>query len=257
MNPRAEFVKAIMSVLRLESNIYTTGAIETIIERLEVTDYQLFIAYLGERKSDYEKPIENVAKGVEEFFEIKLKPYKEESEEIANKLYRALHTLNDVIRSQSEHESNSTEHKAEIEKEMSNFAELNENAIVNKRHALKSQQIEKISINLEKKVESRKSEFFNNYKTAKTKERVISKKEEDILFSIGGFNGLRQTKTNNPPKYIILKIQDILLRYIYKPSIAEKIYLSEKNNENIVAIDVRDKISGLISNNKENEQFKG
>lgn len=84
MNLKSEFVKAIMSVLRLEPNIYTTGAIETIIDRLDVSDYQLFIAFLGERKSDFEKPIENIAKGVDEFYEIKIEPRKESAKTKAN-----------------------------------------------------------------------------------------------------------------------------------------------------------------------------
>lgn len=87
MNPKSEFVKAIMSVLRLESNIYTTGAIETIIERLEVTDYQQFIAYLGERNSDYEKPIENIAKGVQEYCEIKELPVVEYAEQMTHSIH--------------------------------------------------------------------------------------------------------------------------------------------------------------------------
>ena len=74
MNPKQEFVKAIMQVLRLEANLYTMGAIESIIERLEVKDYTMFIAFLGERASDYEKPIQSIAKGVEEFYTIKIEP---------------------------------------------------------------------------------------------------------------------------------------------------------------------------------------
>lgn len=74
MNPKQEFVKAIMQVLRLEANLYTIGAIESIIERLEVKDYTMFIAFLGERASDYEKPIQSIAKGVEEFYTMKIEP---------------------------------------------------------------------------------------------------------------------------------------------------------------------------------------
>ena len=74
MNAKQEFIKAIMQVLRLEANIYTMGAIEEIIDRLEVSDYTLFIAYLGERESNYEKPIESIAKGVNEFYELRTYP---------------------------------------------------------------------------------------------------------------------------------------------------------------------------------------
>lgn len=74
MNPKAEFIKAITQVLRLDANIYTMGAIEEIIERVDMEDYAMFIAFLGERESDYEKPIQSIAKGVEEFYKMKIKP---------------------------------------------------------------------------------------------------------------------------------------------------------------------------------------
>jgi len=76
MNLKQEFIKSIMQVLRLEMNIFTMSAIETIIERIEEKDYALFIAYLGERPSNYEKPIESIAKGVDEFYEKKIAPIK-------------------------------------------------------------------------------------------------------------------------------------------------------------------------------------
>lgn len=95
INPKQEFVKSIMSVLRLDDNIYTIGAIEKIIDRLKVSDYQMFIAYLGERKSDYEKPIESIAKGVDEFYNKKLEPHKQKALEtqklILGYIYSALH----------------------------------------------------------------------------------------------------------------------------------------------------------------------
>ena len=91
MNPKQEFVKAIMQVLRLESNLYTMGAIESIIERLEVKDYTMFIAFLGERTSDYEKPIQSIAKGVEEFYSIKIEPmeraYDTKAREVSAMVY--------------------------------------------------------------------------------------------------------------------------------------------------------------------------
>lgn len=91
MNPKQEFVKAIMQVLRLEFNLYTMGAIESIIERLEVKDYTMFIAFLGERASDYEKPINSIAKGVEEFYTIKIEPmeraYDTKAREVSTMVY--------------------------------------------------------------------------------------------------------------------------------------------------------------------------
>ena len=74
MNLQKEFVKAIMSVLRLEQNIYTIAAIEEIIDRVDVSDYTIFIAYLGERNTDFERPIQTIANAVNEFYEKKNKP---------------------------------------------------------------------------------------------------------------------------------------------------------------------------------------
>lgn len=86
MNAKKEFIKSIMQVLRLEANIYTMGAIEEIIDRIEISDYTLFIAYLGERESNYEKPIESIAKGVNEFYELKTYPIIRASREKAKML---------------------------------------------------------------------------------------------------------------------------------------------------------------------------
>lgn len=74
MDARKEFINAVMSVLRLEQNIYTVASIEEIIKRLEVKDYTMFIAYLGDRESDFEKPIQSITKAVDEFYEKKNKP---------------------------------------------------------------------------------------------------------------------------------------------------------------------------------------
>ena len=81
-----QFIKAIMSALRLENNIFIQGAIELLINRLAVEDYQAFIAYLGERKASYEKPIESIAKGVEEFCRIKEIPKVNYAEEMSLKI---------------------------------------------------------------------------------------------------------------------------------------------------------------------------
>ena len=93
MNPRKEFVNAIMSVLRLEQNIYVTASIEEIIDRIDITDYTMFIAYLGERNSDYEKPIQTIAKATEDFYEKKNKPRRlalsETISQITKRFYHA------------------------------------------------------------------------------------------------------------------------------------------------------------------------
>lgn len=74
MNAKQEFIKAITQVLRLEANIYTMGAIEEIIDRLEVSDYTLFIAYFRERESNYESLLKVSRKGVNEFYELRTYP---------------------------------------------------------------------------------------------------------------------------------------------------------------------------------------
>ena len=81
-----QFIKAIMSALRLENNIFIQGAIELLINRLSAEDYQAFIAYLGERKANYEKPIESIAKGVDEFCSIKEIPKVNYAEEMSLKI---------------------------------------------------------------------------------------------------------------------------------------------------------------------------
>ncbi len=74
MNPKKEFVNAVMSVLRLEQNIYTVATLEEIIDRVDTQDYTMFIAYLGERNADYEKPIQTIANAVDEFHKKKVMP---------------------------------------------------------------------------------------------------------------------------------------------------------------------------------------
>ena len=87
MNPKKEFVKAIMSVLRLEQNIYTIAAIEEIIDRIDMEDYTMFIAYIGERDSSFEKPIQSIAKSVDEFYEKKNEPTRIALEERKTAIY--------------------------------------------------------------------------------------------------------------------------------------------------------------------------
>ena len=246
MNPKSEFVKAIMSVLRLEPNIYTTGAIETIIERLETSDYQLFIAYLGERNSEFEKPIENIAKGVDEFYKIKLKPYEEEASKIATKLYIGLSEAQKLVSAQSEQYTETEEAMKIVEGKMEEFTVISDIARTNKIYDFFAELKTEKQHEIWEKIESRESQFFKSLLNAETKERFISEKEEDILFAIGGFDKLRDTRRNYAPKYILEEIEKYLLKDIYKPSIIEKIYMTEKKDENLMAIGVRNKLSGLL-----------
>jgi len=90
MNPRKEFVSAIMSVLRLEQNVYVTASIEEIIDRIEISDYTMFIAYLGERNSDFERPIQTIAKATEDFYEKKNKPKRLEISNYADDVCKVI-----------------------------------------------------------------------------------------------------------------------------------------------------------------------
>ncbi|TET74374.1 MAG: hypothetical protein E3J43_09935 [Candidatus Heimdallarchaeota archaeon] len=89
MNPGKEFVNAIMSVLRLEQNVYVTASIEEIIDRIDMRDYTIFIAYLGERSGDFERPIQTIAKAVDEFYEKKNKPKRIAILEVVEQIERA------------------------------------------------------------------------------------------------------------------------------------------------------------------------
>lgn len=90
MNPQKEFVNAIMSVLRLEQNVYVTASIEEIIDRIDIEDYTIFIAYLGERNGDFERPIQTIAKAVDEFYEKNNKPKRLEISNYAEDVYRVV-----------------------------------------------------------------------------------------------------------------------------------------------------------------------
>ena len=94
MNPQKEFVKAIMSVLRLEQNIYTISAIEEIIDRIDTKDYTMFIAFIGERDGDYEKPIQTIAKATDEFYEKVNKPKRIASLKIVEETARRFKEAN-------------------------------------------------------------------------------------------------------------------------------------------------------------------
>lgn len=95
---KSEFIKAIISVLRLENNVFITGAIEEITDRLDVSDYKMFIAYLGERNANYEKPIESITKGVDEFYKIKTKKIRQELSDRARILSVRIGSVYDFLK---------------------------------------------------------------------------------------------------------------------------------------------------------------
>ena len=82
-NSKQVFAGAILEALRLSSNEYTANAVELLIERLDAKEYSRFMAYLGERDSSYEKPIESIAKGVKEFMDLKELPVVEHAKKMA------------------------------------------------------------------------------------------------------------------------------------------------------------------------------
>lgn len=71
MNIKKEFVNAIISLFRLDKNIFIIGAIEKIIEDVEPSDYVMLLAFLGDRNNEYERPIESINKGIKEFYDTK------------------------------------------------------------------------------------------------------------------------------------------------------------------------------------------
>lgn len=226
-----EFVKAIMSVLRLESNIYTIGAIEKIVDRLQSSDYPLFIAYLGERKSDYEKPIESIAKGVDEYYELKLKPYKLKSEETARRLAKAImdiknHTFKncmDLVDKKTIEEDVRKQYTLADE----SIREFHiENNIKNEAEKIYVDRIKNNLINSDKLKKS-----LEAYVVRDTQERILSDKDINILFDIG------IDKFQN--EYCIP--YDIIFEFVYtrnlKPNITDKILITEAKkafNEDVI-----------------------
>lgn len=93
MNNTKLFIEAILGALKLESNIYIMGAVEKLVERLETSDYQTFIAYLGERNAEYEKPIESIAKGVDEFYMMKTRELRSEVHDKTNILFAKINSM--------------------------------------------------------------------------------------------------------------------------------------------------------------------
>ncbi len=231
MNPRAEFVKAIMSVLRLESNIYTTGAIETIIDRLEIKDYQLFIAYLGERKADYEKPIESIAKGVEEFYQRKLNPHRDEAKKVHSEISQHLYSVRNHCESQAEHEVNMQKVEEEVQKDYGNQSEQIQE---NNRYLIKNMHINEISNDkynkfLEYNVDNI---FFKRFLIAKTQKPVFTDYILNVIQEVGGLRVVNDgtISTINGSSFMSVSENAILEYFLkgkIKPTIAEQIEIKE------------------------------
>lgn len=222
MNPKQEFIKSIMSVLRLEQNIYTMGAIETIIERLKVSDYALFIAYLGERKSDYEKPIESIAKGVDEFYSMKLEPHKDEARKNQDHILLMLIDFKKYI---SDHLSKNIDFNDIDNEVFENYKkqdqETQQYQIAIKREEFLSkkvnEKVEELSEHKERLIIGLKS-----ITVSKTKERALTDKQINIILEIG-FNKI-MTSDNYWEN-------DLIFNHIFthniKPSVTQQIAVSE------------------------------
>jgi len=245
MNPKSEFIKAIMSVLRLESNIYTTGAIETIIERIDLSDYQLFIAYLGERKSDFEKPIENIAKGVDEFYAIKLKPFKDKANKAYNEIGSAYERLSRFASKKCENlEVDKNQINNYIDK---NYSKQSDQSI----EFAKSNYVRKIIG--EREIELMKSyleldksnEFYKRFIIADSNSQVFSNDLLDVIYNIGIKNLITLRDT-----YCVVSKQSVYEYFLsdkIRPSITDKITMFDDNKINNL---VSNSVKQLIENNK-------
>lgn len=201
MNPRSEFVKAIIQVLRLEANIYTMGAVEEIIERIKQNDYAMFIAYLGEREGNYEKPIQTIAKGVDEFYEMKVAPMKAA---VKNKADEITKNLGGIIEYEV-HKSKDEYLKDLLEKDPF-ISELEE--------------INNLRIKKGAELSEKGYEYIKNFKNPKTEEQLIS--EHDFL-EIDKKIGYRELMKDFHLGYAYNKIIGGLLGEINKPSITQRI----------------------------------
>tara|TARA_R110002096_G_scaffold406478_1_gene604736 strand:- start:80 stop:829 length:750 start_codon:yes stop_codon:yes gene_type:complete len=219
INPTQEFIKSIMSVLRLEQNIYTTGAIEKIIERLKVNDYQMFIAFLGERNADYEKPIENIAKGVDEFYNMKLEPHKQKAKEMQEAIFAGFDLVSSSILKTSEQLIDEEEVNTYVKEHYGKQSEDNQNnARVSRMQELKYSIAEgrRYKFFNEKQ---RDSEFWVKFIYSENKKPVFDTEKLNIIYSIG-LEKLQDSYNNN-------LIFDYLFTANVKPSISEQVTLKE------------------------------
>jgi len=245
MNPKAEFLKAIMSVLRLESNIYTTGAIETLIERLEVSDYQMFIAYLGERKSDYEKPIENIAKGIEEFYQIKLEPHRKK----AKKMYTEICSIFSAVNTLCSNIAEKNLDKSLIEKEVQkSYGKQSKQIQENKRYEFTTMQKIKDSNVLYEDFLNKKrdNKFFKEFKY-QDNGLVFTNEVLDVIYAIGLKNA--DDTSGYPCNKAEILIMEYYLKDKIKPSLTEQIELKETGKK-IDEIMIADSVKKLLLSTK-------
>ena len=207
MNPQKEFVKAIMSVLRLEQNIYTVASIEEIVDRIDVSDYTIFIAYLGERSSDFERPIQTIAKATDDFHSKKTTP---KVLAVTENIQETLKSINKLM---SEYLKKETGYTNEYELAKSH---ANDNGMFSDMEQAKEAQesSEKIFDNARKdifsKLRNKDQEFFDSIDIQGDKLSVDLETMKRYGFTIADLlNGI--------------PIKNEIIKQICKPSIIDKI----------------------------------
>lgn len=250
---KQQFIKSVMSVLRLEDNIYTVGAIELIIDKLKESDYQHFIAYLGERKGEYEKPIQALTNAVNEYYDLKLSPYKKQAEEKAEMLIDIFYNVDKRLVEKANEYSKSEDCISEAtEYANENYGKQSEENIQNAKH-------NKIFNLRECKLKEYEDEFYNMdiesfrnhivvqktvYKN--TDKRVFDEDSIKMIFSIG----LNKFQGYGKPNSLII---DYLHTSKLKPSIKHQIVQKEleKIEDDKTLID--SKVKRLLIENKSEE----
>lgn len=228
MNPKKEFVKAIMALLRLENNVYIVAGIEEVIDKLDQDDYITFIAYLGERDSEYERPIESVTKAVDEYYNIKLEPYKEEANIIFDKLRGAYYKVDAMVTSNIDKYITKEEIEKLKEQAKIDYGEQGEQAVEttfnrDKYYLKKERESEKMS---EITAKDPRDDFFKGIKSTKDGSSIYT----DEMLKVAEYCGTIFPEKN--------KVYEYYLKGKIRFSIVEKIKMKET--------DIEPKIDGII-----------
>lgn len=220
MNVKQEFINSIMGVLRLDKNVFTAGAIEHIIERLDIKDYSMFIAYLGERTGEYERPLETLANAVNEYYEIKLEPYKAKAQEMSKKITKAFKNMSDFFRENailSEEQIQKIEETAKKDYGKQGKERVDENIRDQSRAKL-------FNVGRENNIKFIRDIELNNDLINRPKlgdESLFRKEMQTVIFAIG-----KEKATDST--LIERAVQEYYLKPIKKPSIKEKILIAEQ-----------------------------
>ncbi len=215
MNPKKEFVNAIMSVLRLEKNIYTVGAIEEIIDRIDTSDYTIFIAYLGERDSDFERPIQTIAKATEDFYEKKNKPKRFAILEIVEQIVTLFRNSN---------------HRAVEEYKIK---KLNDEGIWEGRYTVSGKQVKKYMLDIEPKEDMPDFEVEGKMLPYSSLKPLINK--------CGGITKLVDLYLKDMNDFKDLLLENSGVKKYQKLNILDKIHRDSKK-------DINKNVLGIINN---------